>query len=236
MRIAVWHNLPSGGAKRALYDHVRGLLARGHTVESWCPPTADQTYLPLSDLIPEHIVPSVPCANGWRRKTKDVFTLRTYNMRRVTEVDEYARRSAEEINAREFDLLFANTSLEMAVSSIGRYVRLPGVLFLQEPSRWLYEAQPMLIWAGDNRSTNEPAWTPAALHRSLRAALRVRGYRFQARAEWLNMRAFNLASTVSTPQSVISALTPRNLCGGPHLKKTMLWVWGRSPHAKTCGW
>ena len=190
MRIAVWHNLPSGGAKRALYDHVRGLLARGHTVESWCPPTADQTYLPLSDLIPEHIVPSVPYANGWRRKTKDVFTLRTYNMRRVTEVDEYARRSAEEINAREFDLLFANTSLEMAVSSIGRYVRLPGVLFLQEPSRWLYEAQPMLIWAGDNRPANEPSWTPAALHRSLRAALRVRGYRFQARAEWLNMRAF----------------------------------------------
>src|SRR5216683_127828 len=33
MRIAVWHNLPSGGGKRALYDHVRGLVSRGHEVE-----------------------------------------------------------------------------------------------------------------------------------------------------------------------------------------------------------
>jgi glycosyltransferase involved in cell wall biosynthesis len=189
MRIAVWHNLPSGGAKRALYDHVRGLVARGHTVESWCPPTADQSYLPLNELIPEHIVPAEPYANGWRRKVGDVLALRTYNMRRIAEVDDYARRCAEEINRRDFDLLFANTSLNMAVSSIGRYVRIPAVLYLQEPSRWLYEAQPTLIWVG-NRSADQSAWTPTALHSSLRTALRLRGFRFQARAEWLNMRAF----------------------------------------------
>jgi len=57
LRIAVWHNLPTGGGKRALYCHVRGLVERGHTVEAWCPPTADQAHLPLSALIPEHIVP-----------------------------------------------------------------------------------------------------------------------------------------------------------------------------------
>jgi hypothetical protein len=57
VKIAVWHNLPSGGGKRALYDHVTGLLARGHTVESWCPPTADQDFLPLGTLVVEHVVP-----------------------------------------------------------------------------------------------------------------------------------------------------------------------------------
>ena len=57
MKIAVWHNLPSGGGKRALYHHVKGLLERGHTLESWCPPTADQAYLTLSELIKENIVP-----------------------------------------------------------------------------------------------------------------------------------------------------------------------------------
>ena len=56
MRIAIWHNLPSGGAKRALYDQVAGLVKLGHYVESWCPPTADQQFLPLSDLVTEHIV------------------------------------------------------------------------------------------------------------------------------------------------------------------------------------
>ena len=33
-----------------------GLLTRGHTLEAWCPPTADREYLPLSPLIPEHVV------------------------------------------------------------------------------------------------------------------------------------------------------------------------------------
>src|ERR1700722_18226794 len=67
MKIAVWHNLPSGGGKRALYDHVRGLVARGHYVESWCPPTADQEFLPISDLVLEHIVPFEMIESlGWR--------------------------------------------------------------------------------------------------------------------------------------------------------------------------
>jgi glycosyltransferase involved in cell wall biosynthesis len=189
MRIAVWHNLPSGGGKRALHQHVRGLLARGHVVESWCPPTADQSYLPLSDFIPEHIVPATPCRDSWQRGLRNVLALRTYNMRRVAEVDEYARRSAEEINRRDFDVLFASTSLDMAASSIGRYVRAPGVLYLQEPSRWLYEAQPMLVWIGDHL-TGRSRWTPAALYGSFRDALRLRGLRFQARAEWRNMRGF----------------------------------------------
>jgi hypothetical protein len=57
MRIAIWHNLPSGGGKRALYYHVWGLVERGHSVEAWCPPSADQTYLPLGALIREHITP-----------------------------------------------------------------------------------------------------------------------------------------------------------------------------------
>src|SRR5216683_2521051 len=56
MKIAVWHNLPSGGGKRALYDHVRGLVARGHSVEVWCPPTASRTFLPLDALVREHVV------------------------------------------------------------------------------------------------------------------------------------------------------------------------------------
>ena len=57
MRIAVWHNLPSGGGKRALYYHVRGLVERGHSVEAWCPSTSDRNYLPLSELITEHVLP-----------------------------------------------------------------------------------------------------------------------------------------------------------------------------------
>ncbi len=56
MRIAVWHNLPSGGGKRALFHQVKGLVERGHEVESWCPPVADRAFLPLGPLVAEHVV------------------------------------------------------------------------------------------------------------------------------------------------------------------------------------
>ena len=58
MKIAVWHNLPSGGGKRALYYHVRGLVGRGHELACWSLDTADQSYLPLSEFAPERIVPT----------------------------------------------------------------------------------------------------------------------------------------------------------------------------------
>src|SRR5712664_2905646 len=58
VKIAVWHNLPSGGGKRALYYHVRGLVERGHQVSCWCLDTANQSFLPLSEFAPERVVPT----------------------------------------------------------------------------------------------------------------------------------------------------------------------------------
>lgn len=189
MRIAVWYNLPSGGGKRALYDHVRGLVGRGHTVEAWCPPTADREYLPLRNLVTEHVVPETRPARSVY-SVSNALRLRTYNLRNLDELDEYARLAAEEINLRNFDLLFANTSLQVAVSSIGRYARIPKVLYLQEPSRWLYEAQPHLAWAA-LPANGKRWWSPVRLKDSLNDAVRTKGLRIQAREEWLNARAFD---------------------------------------------
>ncbi len=190
MKIAVWHNLPSGGGKRALFDHVRGLVGRGHTVEAWCPPTADRDYLPLSELITEHVVPATRRPVSPAYSLQNLLKLRTYNLRNLEELDEYARQCAEEINQGDFDLLFANTSLDVAVSSIGRYVNVPKVLFLQEPSRWLYEAQPQLPWAAP-LSNGKAWWSPGRVKGSLSDAARIHGFRIQAREEWLNADAFD---------------------------------------------
>ena len=50
MKIAVFHNLPSGGAKRALYGFVKYLTKSGHLVDVFVPSTADETFLPLKDV------------------------------------------------------------------------------------------------------------------------------------------------------------------------------------------
>ena len=56
MRVAIFHDLPSGGAKRALYTFVKFLTKSGHTVEVFVPSSADESYLPLKDVVRELVL------------------------------------------------------------------------------------------------------------------------------------------------------------------------------------
>ncbi|AFY95604.1 hypothetical protein [Chamaesiphon minutus] len=108
MRIAVWHNLPSGGGKRSLFYHVKGLVKRGHTVESWCPSTTDRSYLPLNELITEHIIPF-----NWKPREAKTFVGKAINnyadiTSKIAAMDAHCQQCADEINASDFDLLFVN--------------------------------------------------------------------------------------------------------------------------------
>jgi glycosyltransferase involved in cell wall biosynthesis len=186
LRIAVWHNLPSGGGKRALYDHVRGLVARGHEVEVWCPPTADLKFLPLASLVREHVVdldwPVPP-----RRADKWQITLEIE--RSIAAMDAHCRRCAEAINRGGFDVLFANSCQFFRTTSIGRFAAIPTVLYLQEPYRYLYEAMPRLCWLAP--ASREGVGLRLANVRAAFSDLRrVRNWRIQAREEVDNAAAF----------------------------------------------
>ena len=74
---------------------------------------------------------------------------------------------------------------------IARHVRLPSVLYLQEPCRSLYEARPALPWIAEE-SVSGPRWNPRALRHFLASAGRLHPLRVQAREERLNARAFDL--------------------------------------------
>lgn len=141
LRIAVWHNLPSGGGKRALYDHVKGLVARGHHVESWCPPTADQTFLSLSPFVKEHIVP-LEMNTSFYSLLRPSFVVNNL----LRSMDDHCRRCAVEMRSGGFDILFANACIFLRTSAIAKYSNIPSVLYLGEPYRFLYEAMPELPW------------------------------------------------------------------------------------------
>ncbi len=187
MRIAVWHNLPSGGAKRALYDQVSGLVKLGHQLESWCPPSADQEFLTLSDLIPEHRVevehvPSSKATNFWELAHDTHVQLEA--------MTRHCQRCAREINLGGFDVLLAAACMDFRVTAIGRYTHLPSVLYLQEPHRSLYEALPDPPWAADER---RPGWwySQRELRQAVRRAIQVRRKEVQVREEVRNASAFN---------------------------------------------
>jgi glycosyltransferase involved in cell wall biosynthesis len=162
MRIAVWHNLPSGGGKRALHSHVRGLVARGHHVEVWCPPTADRAYLPLSKLAPEHVV---PLERNPQATWNDIWMYRTHAEREVRAAEAHCRAVADAVARGGFDVLFANSCMFFATSPIGAMAGVPSALYLQEPVRWLYEAMPRQAWlappAPDRPIMHPRRWTAA---------------------------------------------------------------------------
>ncbi len=206
MRIAIWHNLPSGGGKRALYDHVRGLVEQGHTVESWSPSTAAQDYLPLGEIITEHILP-LKWPSG-ERNGRRYGPLGAYRemLEKIAAMDRHCRDCAKEINRGGFDVLFANSCMFFRAAPIGRHVEIPKVLYLQEPYRWLYEARPRLPWRAIERPERS-RWSPGYLRMLIGDQIRVNSLRLQAREEFANAQAFDLilVNSLFSRESILRA-------------------------------
>ena len=184
MKIAIWHNLPSGGGKRALHGQVAGLLVRGHSVEIWCPESADPDYLPLGKLAPEHRLPfpevaSLPSRHlpvrVWRR-------LRGANAL-LDAMNDHCARCAAEITAGGFDVVLASPCRYYFVPRLSHFLPLPpggppSVLYLQEPNRAYYEALPELPWLAAAKSK-----TNTLTYQKVRSRL----------VDWFNHRALRQA-------------------------------------------
>jgi glycosyltransferase involved in cell wall biosynthesis len=205
MRIAIWHNLPSGGAKRSLYWEVRELQRRGHYVESWCPSSADQSYLPLGELVHEHVLPlAIPPLRqdplGRLRRPYD------YLVARLRAMDAHCQQAAAQINAGGFDILFGQGCTFFRTTAISRLVALPKTIYLGEPYRPLYEAMPDLPWAAP-ASWGPGWWAPDRLRANMRDALRLAGLRVQVREEVRNARAWDsvLANSLFSRESFLRA-------------------------------
>lgn len=203
MKIAVWHNLPSGGGKRALYDQVRGLVSRGHHVEVWCPQTANADYLPLNTLVREHVVDIGFTSLGSLSRLNPV---RWNPASRLRAMDRHCRRCAEQINSGSFDLLFATACMFFRTTSIGRLTKIPKVIYLPEPCRSLYEALPELPWPALNW-TMKDCLNPAFCRSALIRRVKLHAIRVQAREERRNAMAFDdiLVNSLFSRESVLRA-------------------------------
>jgi glycosyltransferase involved in cell wall biosynthesis len=205
MRIAVWHNLPSGGAKRALHHHVGGLIDRGHTVEAWCPDTAESVWAPLSDFATEHVVPFA----AERARYGFVYRLiwpYADVVRQLWEADRHGRAVAGAIEGGRFDVLLAGGCRFHSAPPIARHAHLPSVLYLNEPCRALYEASPILPWRAPAPHELPPRPVPR-LRALLKDRLRTAALRVQAREEYLSARAFDriLANSLFSRENILRA-------------------------------
>jgi len=159
MRIAVYHNLPSGGARRALREQVHGLQQRGHEVAVWTTACSDRTYLPLPPGIREQVLPwrgvwSVP-ASVWPRGMDLWMKMNGPD----APMNGFARRAAAEIERGGYDVLLCSPCRYQAAPAIALYTALPSLLFAHEPYRRLYEPARggLPLWHAARRRAGERA-------------------------------------------------------------------------------
>ena len=135
MRIAVFHDLPSGGAKRALFEICRSLNEMGHEIDLFVPDTANEVFLPLDDVVSAKHVFHVFGADKGDATRPASWTFLAWMMAAGCH-----RRIAESINAGRYDLAFVQQARYPNIPDLLRYLNIPSVLYCQEPNRILYEA------------------------------------------------------------------------------------------------
>jgi glycosyltransferase involved in cell wall biosynthesis len=130
MRIAVFHNLPSGGAKRALLEWVRR-LAGIHAIDVFSFSTAEHDYCDLRPFVRRHrTVTFMP-----RRLFGRPFG-RLNHVQRLLDLDALSRLSAQlatEIDQGGYDVVFAHPCQYTFVPFILRSLKTPSIYFLHEP-------------------------------------------------------------------------------------------------------
>jgi glycosyltransferase involved in cell wall biosynthesis len=144
MKIAVWHNLPSGGGARALNNHIIGLLDKGHTIEIWgCNPTANY-FMKFPDSVNIHIIPLLRYSEySFRDNVQSFFFQKDNNIKAM---EDHCMACADNINEGDFDVLLIGNCKYYAAPFMSRYVKIPTVLYHGEPFRYFYEAQPYTPW------------------------------------------------------------------------------------------
>ncbi|HJW69312.1 MAG TPA: glycosyltransferase family 4 protein [Candidatus Binatia bacterium] len=155
MKIAIYHNLPPGGNKRALHDTVRGMKASGHTVDVHTLSISEEGFKPLREVADRVITHAV----GALRMQRAAGVLATLpSLRRVN------RRIAEQLNRSDADVIWVANCYLTQHPFVLRYLRRPVLLYTAEHLRHYYD----YCWA----SPPEPTATggPGMVRRLVRRA------------------------------------------------------------------
>jgi len=130
MRILTFHNLPSGGAKRALFEWIHR-LSRVHTVDVHTLSTADRGFLDLHPFSRAyHVHDFVP----HRLFTSPLGRLNQLQYwRNLVDLDTIASQMGETIDWRQYDVAFLNPCMYTFMPALARYAQVPAVYYLHEP-------------------------------------------------------------------------------------------------------
>jgi glycosyltransferase involved in cell wall biosynthesis len=136
VRIAVYHNLPSGGGKRALYEMVRR-LSKTHQVDVYALSCAEHEFCDLRPFASRHVVfPFNPLQLARRPFGRLNQGIRALDLLRLRTVQ---KRIAAQINGADYDVAFVHHCRFGQAPSLLRFLTVPSIYYCHEPPRLIYE-------------------------------------------------------------------------------------------------
>jgi glycosyltransferase involved in cell wall biosynthesis len=148
MRIAVFHDLPSGGAKRVLRAQLRGLSDRGHDIRLFVPASANESFLPTAGLarqvqtVPMPAPPDRERILEGRAPLLEPFRWLAYMAR----VRAAARELAVAIDDAGCDVALVHPSQFTQAPWVLRWLDTPSLYYCHEPLRAAYESSVTTPW------------------------------------------------------------------------------------------
>ena len=148
MKIAVYHNLISGGNKRSLFEKVRGFKRYGHTVHVYNLSITNESFTSLKGIADQIITRKVPLFQ-W----KGIFQalnplgqiLQLFFLARAN------RTIAQAINGKDYDFVWVANCFLTQHSTILRHIKKPHLLYTAEHHRAIYDK---VLWKRLNASSS----------------------------------------------------------------------------------
>ncbi|MGI5836285.1 MAG: glycosyltransferase [Chloroflexota bacterium] len=141
MRIAVFHDLPSGGAKRSLHEQLKRLSSE-FDLYVYTLDTADSAFCSLHPYVRSHHVFHFTPPRFYRSPLGRLNQFERW--RGLRRLDRLAQDIALEIDAMGFDAVFAQPCMWSQAPLVISYLRTPVLYYLHEPPRYLYESSSRL--------------------------------------------------------------------------------------------
>ena len=167
MRIALYHNLPSGGAKRSLYEMMKRLCQR-HAIDVYTLSTADHDFCDVRLLSQRYQVLQFKPARLFRSPFGRLNQWQRW--RDLRRLDVLAQRVAREVDVRQYDVVFAHPCMWTQAPLVLSHLRTPSVYYCQEPPRLLYDPSSPIAQSGGVRRALDRVDPLIPLYRSLLSA------------------------------------------------------------------
>ena len=135
MKIAVFHNLPSGGAKRALYGMLNYLIKSGHSVDAYVPSTANENFLPLKDLVENVNVYKVKTSIGGSLYSSIKYVPPFIKQISLRDLENTEKEIADTINSRDYDVVLCEQDQYTLSPFLLKYINKPTAYYCQQPTR-----------------------------------------------------------------------------------------------------